>query len=438
MEAGFAGDIPERRRGRRTPVVTQAAWAVGIAVLFVLIGVAWFFRSLSALPIVGLPALLGIGAAYAFAWFHYGYVNTTGLFLGAIILGNGINYPIVLLARYREFRSGGQPAVQARRAAAQNSLRAELVGAMVASIAYGSLTLTQFRGFSQFGGIGLLGMLFVWVAMIPCVPALIVATEWAGARFLARRSRSPEVSKGALSAARGIAGFTARAPRTVVALAALVTAFAASRIPSFLRDPWEYDFDRLGSRESKKGGAGEWSNKAERVFGGKMNVAGAPLAGRLPSAGASSQGANLLGERRCRPGWPAHRRHRHDLPTFFPDQIEEQRRKLEVLGRIRRIGFTPAVLDTLDVAERARVAGLAPPAALRAGLSSSGISRRSSGGASKRTMAASGRPSTSNTEAIALVGRARPFAYGQRRPTGSRWTTASSCRRQVVPRYSPR
>ena len=26
----------------------------------------------------------------------YGYINTSGAFLGAIILGNGINYPIVL------------------------------------------------------------------------------------------------------------------------------------------------------------------------------------------------------------------------------------------------------------------------------------------------------------------------------------------------------
>ena len=54
-----------------------------------------------------------------------------------------------------------------------------------------------------------------------------------------------------------------------------LTVAAAWKIPTFLRDPWEYDFDRLGSRGSKQGGAGEWSNKAEAVFGGKMNVAGA-------------------------------------------------------------------------------------------------------------------------------------------------------------------
>ena len=100
------------------------------------------------------------------------------MFLGAIILGNGINYPIVLLSRYREFRARGQEPAEARREAVQNALRAELVGACVASIAYGSLTVTQFRGFNQFGWIGFVGMLLVWVSMIPCVPALIVVVEW--------------------------------------------------------------------------------------------------------------------------------------------------------------------------------------------------------------------------------------------------------------------
>ncbi len=47
----------------------------------------------------------------------------------------------------------------ARREAVWNAFRAELVGSTVASIAYVSLTVTRFRGFSQFGMIGFVGML---------------------------------------------------------------------------------------------------------------------------------------------------------------------------------------------------------------------------------------------------------------------------------------
>src|SRR5690606_11685186 len=103
--------------------------------------------------------------------------------LGAIILGNGINYPIVLYSRYREFRARGMKPAVARKEAVWNAFRAELVGASVAAIAYGSLTITRFRGFSQFGTIGFVGMLLVWISMIPCVPAMIVLLERLQARL---------------------------------------------------------------------------------------------------------------------------------------------------------------------------------------------------------------------------------------------------------------
>ena len=37
--------------------------------------------------------------------------------------------------------------------------------------AYGSLVITRFRGFSQFGMIGFVGMLLVWISIIPLVPS---------------------------------------------------------------------------------------------------------------------------------------------------------------------------------------------------------------------------------------------------------------------------
>src|SRR5260370_12064893 len=176
MRVGFAGDIPNAV-AEKDSVVSEAAWASAVALLLIVAGVVWFYRSAWSLVVIALPAILGVGGAYAFSYLRFGYVNTTGMFLGAIILGNGINYPIVLLSRYSEFRARGQDPASARREAVQNALRAEVVGACVASIAYGSLTVTQFRGFNQFGWIGFVGMLLVWVSMIPCVPALIVVVD---------------------------------------------------------------------------------------------------------------------------------------------------------------------------------------------------------------------------------------------------------------------
>jgi uncharacterized protein len=362
MRVGFAGDVPNAAAEKES-VVSQAAWASGIALFLILAGIVWFYRSLWALVIVGFPAVVGVGAAYAFAWFRFGHVNTTGMFLGAIILGNGVNYPIVLLSRYGEFRARGYAPADARREAVENALRAELVGATVASIAYGSLTVTQFRGFNQFGWIGLCGMLFVWVSMIPCVPALIVVTEWIQSRFVAVTGAGRGfLADGTRPVARWFARTTARTPRLYVGLAIVVTLVAAWRIPGFLRDPWEYHFDRLGSRGSKHGGAGEWSNKAEKVFGGKMNVSGAlmladtaeqvpRLRARILANDAADPDGPLIAEITT-------------ISDLLPGSVEEQKEKLETLGRIRD-RLTPAVIDGLSVDERARVAELRPPESLR-------------------------------------------------------------------------
>jgi predicted RND superfamily exporter protein len=382
MRVGFAGDIPNAAAEKES-IVSEAAWATGIAFVLIVAGVIWFYRSPWPLAIIALPALLGVGCAYAFAYFRFGYVNTTGMFLGAIILGNGINYPIVLLSRYREFRKSGKGPAQARREAVQNSLRAELVGACVGSIAYGSLTVTHFRGFSQFGWIGFVGMLLVWVTMIPCVPALIVVIEWMQSRLppfmreasletlppthfetaaIAERGSPARSADGSGPFIRAIARVTERAPWLFIAAAVGLTAVAAWPLPAFLRDPWEYDFGRLGSRGTKHGGAGEWSVKAEKVFGGKMNVSGALMLADSPEQVPLLKAQILANDARDPQG-----RLIADIATvsdLLPGSPDEQRQKLDTLDRIRG-RLTPAVLEGLPGDERARVEALRPPESLR-------------------------------------------------------------------------
>jgi predicted RND superfamily exporter protein len=364
MKVGFAGDIANAVAEKES-IVTEAAWASGIAFVAIVAGLVWFFRSAWSLVVIAFPALLGVGSAYAFAYFRFGYVNTTGMFLGAIILGNGVNYPIVLLSRYREFRARGQEPADARREAVQNALRAELVGACVASIAYGSLTVTDFRGFNQFGWIGFVGMVLVWVSMIPCVPALLVVIEWIQSKLPpALRDPPPRIRAdgGRGPVTRALAWSTERAPRLFIFMAVAVTALALWKAPAFLRDPWEYDFDRLGSRGSKQTGAGEWSNKADQVFGGRMNVAGALTLADTPEQVPLLKAQIIRNDEADPQGrLIADVASAYDLLPGTPD---EQKAKLAVLDRIRD-RLTPAVIDALPQDEQARVEELRPPETLR-------------------------------------------------------------------------
>ena len=363
MQVGFAGDIANAVE-EKDSLVSDAAWATGGAFLAIFLGVVFFFRSPWAPLVLALPATIGVGAAYSFAMWQYGYVNTTGAFLGAIILGNGINYPIVLLHRYREFRARGMEPEVARREAVLNAFRAELVGALVAAIAYGSLVVTSFRGFVQFGVIGFVGMLLVWLSMIPCVPALLVVDEWIQARVPAWLRDKPLSST---TASRGpvmalIARLTEKAPILVIAVAGVSAIWAARPLAGYLHDPWEYDFSAIGSRHAQTSGAGAWSTKADRVFGGKTNIAGAMMLADTPEQVPEVKQAILDNDARDPQG-----RLINDVVTvadFMPGTVEDQEKKIAVLERIRS-HLTPAVMAKLDPDEKKRVDELEPPENLK-------------------------------------------------------------------------
>ena len=366
LRIGYAGDIPNIA-AEKASIASEAASAVVLVLALVLAALALYFRSVWALPIIVLPALIGVSSAYAFAMWRFGYLNTSGAFLGAIILGNGINYPIVLLSRYKEFRARGVESELARKQAVLSAFRAELVGALVAAIAYGSLTITEFRGFTQFGTIGFVGMLLVWITMIPLVPAMLVLSERIQLRMpmWMRESVPTLLADGSRShVTRFIAWCTHRLRWPILLAAVVATGWVAMRTPKFLRDPWEYDFDKLGSRQSKQtGGVGEWTSKADEVFGGKMNIAGALMladsreqVGRVKDAIFERDTQDVQG------------RLVSDVVTidaYLPGDRDEQGKKLRVLGNIRK-KMTERVLSELSPADRKDVESLRPPEALRA------------------------------------------------------------------------
>ncbi|HVJ89033.1 MAG TPA: MMPL family transporter [Labilithrix sp.] len=360
MRVGFAGDIPNAVAEKES-TLSEAAWASAIAFLLILGGIVVYYRSPWSLVVIATPTLMGVGAAYAFATATFGFVNTPGAFLGAIILGNGINYPIVLLSRYREFCARGMDRFDARREAVFNAFRAELVGASVASIAYGSLTITQFRGFSQFGTIGFVGMLLVWISIVPVVPAMIVVMERIQERLpkWLRDPVAPVAADGSSgSVMRGIAKVTQRWPVFFVIVPLLFTAWAATHLPKFLDDPWEYNFAKLGSRSSKKAGPGEWSNKADEVFRGKQNIGGTLILADTPEQVPALEKQILDNDNADPQGQLI-----EEIVTiqeFLPGTPEVQKGKLAVLERIRD-RLTPRVLHDLNEAERKRVEEMKPP-----------------------------------------------------------------------------
>lgn len=258
IEVGYAGDIPNAIE-QRNALISDTATISLAAVALIFGAIALYFRSFLSLLQIGYCVFVGAGVAFAVAMATYGRLNTATSFLGAIIAGNGINYGIVYLARYRELRTTGSDMEGALVEAATSCRKGTWLAAMAAGGAYLALTVTSFRGFSEFGLIGGVGMVGCWLATFLLLPAQITLV----ARFTRGKWRvAPTLPLSPAPLGR----LVQRRATAVLLLAGAATILAAIPLQEYLSDPWEYDFSKLGSSSSKKKGAGQWSKKANKVF----------------------------------------------------------------------------------------------------------------------------------------------------------------------------
>jgi len=258
MRVGFAADVPtrvEEMEGLFRDLSLSGLLVGGL----VLLSIAWFFRSASALVILGLPLLLG--TCYAFGLvalppLSITYLNSNTAFLGSIVVGNGINSGIILLARYREERTRGLELEQAIGEAIAQTWRPTLAAASAASAAYGALVFTDFRGFNQFGWIGGAGMLTCWAATYLLAPILIDAVgKNIYADKKASRSLAARLGDVVLKRSKLVIGAT-------LVLGALGSAGVAQRQGDWL----ESDLTKLRRRDSWVDGERYWGRRMDATL----------------------------------------------------------------------------------------------------------------------------------------------------------------------------
>ena len=260
FSVGYSGNLvtaAETHHAITNDLLQVGLWGVGMILAVVFL----FFLRMRVLLCMGLTIAVGATWAFAAAYLSIGYLNTASGFLVSIIVGNGINFGIIYMARYIEARRATQSIDEAVLTAHRETLTATLAAAAAAMVAYGSLAVTNFRGFKHFGVIGGLGMALCWIATYLTLPALLVLTERISPMF----GRGPTWR----SKARGFYGYpfvwaAKRAPRGIALFglcSAVVTIFISARY--FIRDPMEYNLRTVF--KSKTGQETQASALAGRV-----------------------------------------------------------------------------------------------------------------------------------------------------------------------------
>ena len=330
MQVGLTGDVMAQLE-ERDALENDLKWATGLCVSLVLIVVVVFFGRLRAVPLVCIPALFGVAAAFGMAELLFGYLNASTAFMGSIVVGNGINFPIIVLSRYEEERSLGHDHKRAAEIAVGATIRPTAIAALGAAIAYASLMATRFRGFSQFGAIGGIGMVATWFATVTILPALLARVD-RRAKAKPRPARSGAFSE-------MVSLLATRAPKTCLAVFALLTLAALLPLPHYVRDPFEYDFRNLRNRRSLATGAAALAPRVDRVFGETLTPA-VVLADRREHTAEIRQ--VILDRDRTLPGGPLIGKIT-TLDDFLPGDVPTQKKKLAVLAELREIAASPAM-----------------------------------------------------------------------------------------------
>ena len=194
--------------------------------------VAELLRTPVTAALLTLPLLVSLAWAGGVAALSFGSLNLMTSTLGLVLFGLGIDYGIHFYARYAEERGEGATVEAAVEETFVSTGQAITVSALTTASALFVLQLADFRGFSEFGLIGGMGILFALVSMLTVLPALIALAERTGAINLRVRGESSEYEP------------ERRFPfaRTIVSICLGIVGLAIVLLPHV---EFEYDFSKL-------------------------------------------------------------------------------------------------------------------------------------------------------------------------------------------------
>lgn len=242
MSVDYGGNLVVAREEHEA--IAQELILATVLTIVLVLGAIWiFFRKVRAIGLLGLSLIPPVLVTFAIAELAVDYLNTSTAFLGSIVIGNGINPNIIWLARYFEERRGGRKVMGSLVEAHRGTWLATLTASLAAAIAYGSLVITDFRGFRDFGIIGGAGMVLCWLGAILVLPSVTALLE----RFW------PLAWKKAKTTGSNVYGvlfsfLVRRFPRAILVVSTVLgLASVAVMAHAVLNDPMEYDFRRLKS-----------------------------------------------------------------------------------------------------------------------------------------------------------------------------------------------
>lgn len=343
LEVGLAGTYVALL-ANFSSVIQETVETAGITILLVLLSIWFFYRSVRMVAMLCAGILVGILVTFMFTYFKIGYLNQQTAFLASIIVGNGINFGLILLARYVEERGNG---LNLRRAVLRGvfyTISATFMAAVATSISYGIMSVTTFKGFSQFGFIGGIGMLICWASLTATLPCFIVLFERWRPQKSEKMRRFIEADR-----ARAFSRFIVSRRRIFTYLMYAIVPLSIGCAALYLSsDRFEYNLKKLSLKVSEaRGSENYYMKRIDAILGNGDNPSVVIAASRD-----EAHQTGLALEKKIREakvaGKPLFIEAVRWLDQFYPQQQAE---KFAIVRDLRRL-FLPKYLSLLDKDQR--------------------------------------------------------------------------------------
>ena len=228
VHVGVTGK-PALSNDEMTAAFGDSQWATYLAFALTLALLLGGFLRVGKPIIMLLVLALGMCWAIGAATLVIGHLSLFSVMFISIVIGIGIDYGIYFLFRYEEELFLGRNLREALEITAARSGPGILLSAATAAATFYVLCLTDFVGVQELGFISGTAILLSWVAMMTVFPATLVIVD----RRHAARPRGSVPRAIALESVHvPLVDQITRHPRTVLIVAAVLTAAAALAVPS--------------------------------------------------------------------------------------------------------------------------------------------------------------------------------------------------------------
>ncbi len=264
MKIGFCGNVKstvEEFDTLKKDIFSTSLLCITLVGLIV----ALFFMRIRVIFLLGATLMVALSWTFAITALIIGYLNSQTAFLGSIILGTGINYGIIVMARYIEECRRGHPPPSAMKEALVHTMGATFLAATAPAVAFLVLLLAKIKGLNQFGMIGAYGIMLCWLATMVILPVLTLASERAR-----RMVTTLEAMSRSMAFFRAFGRWVPAASTKILVISAVATAASVILVGFFARDAIEYDFTKMRNKTSVASGTEALEKRVSQLFNDSM------------------------------------------------------------------------------------------------------------------------------------------------------------------------